>query len=407
MIQSFFSDADLWRYVSIPFVAAFVGWSTNWVAVKMLFFPVRPLGKPPWLGWQGIIPMKARKMGAITADTTLSKLGSVEDIFAALEPDRIASHLVASIRPRVEAYVDEVMMAENPALWEALPGLVKQMVYRLVRDSIERTVQEMMDDIQEHVGEMVDLKEAVVQRLGEKPVIANRIFQECGAREFRFIVRSGWYFGFAFGLIQMVTWLLYPAMWILPVFGAMVGYATNWIALRIIFQPLHPRRVGPFLLQGLFLQRQHEVSVIWCDIVTHDVLTVPGLMNALLFGPHSRRSQALIRNHIRRVVDDAFGIARPLVEFTVGVERLMQIKETATDRVIELTAGAFDDPAFNEEEARRVKQMLETRMQALSPEEFQNLLRPAFQEEEIKLILIGAFLGTLAGLAQLFLVFGG
>ena len=47
------------------------------------------------------------------------------------------------------------------------------------------------------------------------------------------------------------------------------------------------------------------------------------------------------------------------------------------------------------------------RMIALSSEEFQDLLRPCFQEDEIKLILVGAFLGFAAGICQLVFVFGG
>lgn len=46
------------------------------------------------------------------------------------------------------------------------------------------------------------------------------------------------------------------------------------------------------------------------------------------------------------------------------------------------------------------------RMRALPSEDFQNLLRPCFQEDEIKLILIGGVLGALAGLGQLVWIFG-
>ena len=46
-------------------------------------------------------------------------------------------------------------------------------------------------------------------------------------------------------------------------------------------------------------------------------------------------------------------------------------------------------------------------LQALPPEEFEGILRPAFQEEELKLILVGMALGIVAGTAQMILIFGG
>lgn len=40
----------------------------------------------------------------------------------------------------------------------------------------------------------------------------------------------------------------------------MVGYITNWLAIKLIFEPVDPVKMGPFVLQGLFLKRQDEVS---------------------------------------------------------------------------------------------------------------------------------------------------
>ena len=54
-----------------------------------------------------------------------------------------------------------------------------------------------------------------------------------------------------------------------------------------------------------------------------------------------------------------------------------------------------------------LSKLLGERMAELSPEEFQGLLRPAFQEDELILILVGCALGAAAGFAQFVLVFGG
>lgn len=57
----------------------------------------------------------------------------------------------------------------------------------------------------------------------------------------------------------MFVWLLYDKPWTLPAGGAVVGYITNWLAIKLIFEPVDPVRIGPFVLQGLFLKRQDEV----------------------------------------------------------------------------------------------------------------------------------------------------
>lgn len=405
--MDFFTDIAYWKYASIPVVAALVGWSTNWVAIKLLFFPVKPLGWPPYFGWHGIIPSKAGKMGAITTDTTLTKLGSLTEMFGAMEPDRIAAHLVETINPQIETLADALMQEENPKVWELVPHTARLVIYELVRRRMPDAIREMMHDVGDHIEAMVDLREMVVRQLEAAPHIVNRIFLECGAEEFKFIIRSGLYFGFGFGLVQMGIWILYPAWWILPLFGVIVGYATNWIALRVVFQPLQPRRVGPFTVQGLFLKRQKEVSAIWCRIVTREVLTIHHIIDAMLHGPKQAYTREVIRRHILKVVDESLGITRPVAQLTIGPEAYAHLKESVSEQAMLLTAAAFDDPEFNEERAQVVQGLMQKRMEALSPEEFQYLLRPAFEEEELKLILMGALLGFGAGLVQLYWVFGG
>ncbi len=407
MLEQTILNLEFWKYASIPVVAAIVGWSTNWVAIKMLFYPIEPVGKPPYLGWQGILPSKAAKMGVITTETTLSKLGSIEEVFTSMEPKRIAQQMMESIDPRVEDYVEWIMLEENPTLWNALPGLVKTIVYTIIRQRLPGAIEEMMLDIGKQIENMVDLKQVVVAQLERDRRLVNRIFLECGAVEFRFIIVSGLYFGFLFGLVQMGIWYFYPAWWILPLFGIIVGYATNWIALRIIFQPLNPTRIGPFVVQGLFLKRQKEVAEIWCDIVTKEVITVRNIITNMLYGSKSAFTQEVIKKYIRTVVDQVVGIAKPVVQLTVGIQEYLKLQESATQKAIFITPPALEDPAFNEERAGVVKGLIRERMEALSPGEFQNLLRPAFQEDEMKLILLGAALGFAAGMAQLFLVFGG
>ena len=91
MYLDFLVNSEFWKYVSIPFVAAGVGWGTNWLAIQMSYWPLEFVGiAPPYLGWQGIIPSKARKMSSIGVDSTLSELAGLREIFDQLDPERIA-----------------------------------------------------------------------------------------------------------------------------------------------------------------------------------------------------------------------------------------------------------------------------------------------------------------------------
>lgn len=406
MNWDFFSSATLWQYFSIPVVAAFIGWSTNWLAIKMTFYPLNFIGIPPYLGWQGIIPSKAGKMAQISVDATIAKIGTVREVFEHIDPQVLAAYIVQSVEPRIEEYVDEMMVQEHPTLWENLPQSIKNMVYERVRKNIPSLVDNLVVDITRNIEDLLDIKGMVTDQLIKDKQLLNRIFLECGEQEFKFIVNSGFYFGFLFGLVQMLIWYFYQGSWTLPLAGLIVGYATNWIALNVIFRPLHPVKIGPFRIQGLFLRRQKEVAQSFCRIVTHDILRVGNIVEAMLNGPHGERTRNIVKKHIKPLVDETSGITKPLTQLAFGPKGFADLKHKVGEKAIQISRSAFNDPVFNNERAAAVEAIMRERMMALSPEEFQDLLRPCFQEDEIKLILVGAALGFLAGILQLVYVFG-
>lgn len=400
-------NLDFWKHVSIPFVAGIVGWATNWVAIKLTFLPLEFRGWRSWLGWQGIIPSKAGKMAGIFAESTMFRLGTLGEIFQHMDPDAMADHITKVVEPRIEEYTDEVMFyGGNGTLWRSLPNLVKGRIYSRVREEMPTLVHELMREVSEQIEDLVDFKHMLVTQLEGDKDLLNRLFIESGEEEFRFIVRSGLYFGFLFGLVQLAVWIFYQGWWVLPFFGGLVGYATNWIAINLIFRPLHPKKVGPWTVQGLFLKRQREVAAVWTHLVTREVVTLRQIIEAMLVGPRSDRVEALIKQHVEPIADEALGSFLPAAELTAG-SRLETIRESVGDKAIEVSMEPFNHWGFNEDRAEVLGELLRERMAELPPDEFQDLLRPCFQEDEWKLILMGGVLGLLAGLSQLVFVFGG
>ncbi len=399
------SDPVFWSYVSIPFVAAVIGWFTNWVAIVMTFKPLEFKGIRPYLGWQGIIPSKAVKMATIFVDQTMYRLGTLREVFEVMGPGEIARHVARMVEGRLAGYADEVMFYTHPAVWERLPHAVKTVIYDRLREEMPRRLHDLMHETAERIEELLDLKHMLIERLDGDKNLLNRLFLEAGSEEFKFIVRSGFYFGFLFGLVQLAVWIVYPAWWVLPVFGAIVGYVTNWLALEMIFRPLHPRRVLGITLQGLFLKRQKEVSAVWCGLVTTEILTLQRLFYAMLYGPRAARTEELIKKHVLPLAEGTVAGYREIIGLAVSDARWEEIRGAIGAKAVAVSSDPFDHWTFNRERAEILEGELRERMERLSPEQFQDLLRPCFQEDEMKLILAGAVLGLLAGLAQLVFVF--
>lgn len=395
---------EVLRYLSIPLISGLVGWGTNVMAVKMTFYPLEYIGIPPF-GWQGIIPSKARKMAEKSVDLLTIKLIKIDEQFALLDPKRIAEEIDEPLQELSRKILNEVMEAQMPKVWSSVPNAVKNIMYSKVAEDLPTVVEEMMKDMSEHIKELLNLKTMAVGTLMQDKSLVNQIFWKCGKEEFKFIEKSGFYFGSLFGVIQMTIWYFYSPWWMLPLFGLLVGYATNWIALYWIFRPLNPIKIGPWKIHGLFFKRQEEVSKEYSQIVTDRILTTRNMFDTILHGPGSEKLAKIVGGHIEKIINETAGSSKSMIDWVAGPKQLEIIKNIACFRFMQELPLTLRATYEYVEEALNMRNMLQEKMANLSYEEFEGFLRPAFQEDETTLIIVGAVLGCMAGFIQYFTLF--
>ncbi|WIV60345.1 DUF445 domain-containing protein [Amycolatopsis nalaikhensis] len=384
-------------YVSIPVVAALIGYGTKLVAIRMMFQPVEFLGIKPFFGWQGIVPKRAARMASIACDTMTEQLIKPAEVVARLDAGRIAKEIEKPLLAGVEDIVREVAGHYQPGLWESLPVRVQRLVIQRVQHESPRMVAAVLDLIKSDVDSVFDLKGMVVTSLVKDKRLLNRIFQEAGAKEFKFIARSGLVFGGAIGVIQMVAWVLFKFPPIMPVFGLFTGWFTDWLALRMIFYPIEPRRYFGVQWQGLFLKRRAEVAEAYGSLIAKEIITPHNVIEAILHGPLSDRVLALIQRQLDRELGS---VAKPLLVFAVGSRKYQDVKLAIASQIMSRlpeTMRYIEDYATD---AMDIRNVLVSKMKELSPREFERLLRPAFEQDEWILIATGAVLGFAVGEAQ-------
>ncbi|MEN8121022.1 MAG: hypothetical protein ABFS35_11770 [Bacteroidota bacterium] len=396
---------NYYPYLIIPVISGFVGWFTNVIALKMTFYPLEYIGIRPF-GWQGIIPSKATKMAKISVDLMTSKLVSVTDVFSKISSQRIEEEIQPAIKSLAKQVTNEVMQAQAPVLWNNLPDKSKKNIISIIEAELPRVIKELMEDIKINIEDILDLKSLAISALLEDKTLINHIFLSVGNKEFKFIEHSGFYFGFLFGIIQAVVFFLYDPWWVLVSFGVFVGFATNFLAIRLIFRPLYPRRfLGLFTIQGIFLKRQDVVAREYARIIKKQILTIERLFDYTLRGPKPERFSDLSKHHTDKLIDVIIGKSKSMAGLFKLDKKLNYVKNIAHYRFLEELpiAMRFVYPYANQ--AIDVENILSSKMAALSKSEFEAFLRPVFQEDEMKLMIVGAFLGGIAAAIQFLLFF--
>jgi uncharacterized membrane protein YheB (UPF0754 family) len=408
--------------LTVPFFTGVIGYVTNWTGVLMLFYPVHFKGiRAQWLhaaarllphkiqqipgimvggiGWQGIVPSRAAKMGSLAVDSGIAKLGTPSEFFKQLDPEKIAEQIVVSTRGEIREIVDRILSREHPRLWAELPSQIKELVHQRVQQQLPAIVRELTEHIAENIDQLVDVKLMVIKRFD--PELANRVFLDMGRRELKFIQNFGFFFGFVLGIPVAALTHFLSFWWLLPILGVLVGYVTNWVALWMIYEPPEPRKWGPLLFQGLFVRRQPEVAEVYARIVADEIITVANFAQELLHGPQSDRTRVLIESALRPAIDRATGRARQAVRVAIGTREYEAIRRSFAAEPVESMMVPLSDPEFNRSQSAAMRKLITERMREMGSTDFAEMLRTATREDEWLLLLHGAVLGFAGGLVHL------
>ncbi len=422
------STSDWLKLISIPFFTGAIGWLINWTGLIMLFNPVRfhgiripglqelstllprKLQEVPGImhggvGWQGIVPARAAKMGSISVDKAISKLGTPSEFFQQLEPEKMAEHIVLLFEPEIPAIVDRTMRQEHPDLWHDVPWRGRQALYARVQEQLPDIVRQITDEIGLYIDQLLDPKLMVIDHFEQHPSLVNRIFKDIGKRELRLMVNFGFLFGFLFGIPVAIIDHFAHRWWLLPILGIIVGWTTNLLGMYVIFEPVEQRRIGPFKLYGLFLRRQAEVAEAYARIVAEEVVTLENIGNFLLDGPRGDRTRQMLEEAMGPAIDRAAGPLRPAVRVAVGAREYDSIRDSVAHEAAGHTITGFRDPEFSRQQSEQMRELIARRTKEMPSRDFVEMLRSAFKEDEWMLYLHGAVMGFGGGVVHL-LLFG-
>lgn len=398
---------NYWTYLTIPVVSAIVGFGTNWLAVKMMLWPIDFKGIGP-VGWQGVVPANAEKMATTLVDTSIRKVLPQQELMDRIDPQELLEAIKHRLDPLIEEIVDEAMektpnyrLSISSFVWLASPTWMKKRVYSEVRAQLPDVIDSVVAEMKDNLDSIVDVNEMVIEKIVQRKEILSEIFIAVAGKEFAFISKGGLYFGFPLGIPAMFLWYYYPSWWLLPTLGLLVGYLTNKLALYMVQKPLNPVKIGPFTLQGLFIKRQKEVSTEYAKVFANELITGENILTSVMReGESSNRLFSLIEREVNQAIEASQGNAKPLVAVAVGTKGYYSMRERVCDRVF-TEMHRPDQRSFEYiDNALQIEDTLAERVGALPPKDFFGLLHPAIAEDEWKLILTGAVLGFAAGLGQ-------
>ncbi len=196
-------QALLW--VTLPLVAALIGWFTNFLAVRMIFRPYNVWRLGP-LRVQGLLPKRKKEFSASIGATVEDHLISAEDINALIEDPEIGVKLRRAIEERLDSFIKNKLTGGNPMLQAFLSGSMVDSVKEKLLVEVEALLQEGIKLVSGHLDENLSMGAIV-----EEKILAfdmhklEEIVLNVAKKELVAIEILGAILGFVVGLVQLAV----------------------------------------------------------------------------------------------------------------------------------------------------------------------------------------------------------
>jgi uncharacterized membrane protein YheB (UPF0754 family) len=194
-----------WRYLMLPVIGAIIGWVTNYIAIKMLFRPYRPI-RIVGLTIQGLLPRRRKEFAQSIARTVERDLLSTDDIIQFFEGVHWEEEVERAVEETLEARLNNkriYRLLKTPIL-----GLIGLEVIRQIKKALSRAiinkVSKHKEGLVEKFQESIELKEVVTRKVeGFDMVKLESLLMDLISKELAYIEVVGAVLGFIIGLTQV------------------------------------------------------------------------------------------------------------------------------------------------------------------------------------------------------------
>ena len=192
----------------IPFISAFIGWFTNWIAIKMLFHPKEPMNI---LGIkiQGIFPKNQQKFAQKLGTLVATELLNFDEIASKLKDPEQLKALGPTIEVHIDTFLREKLKEKIPVIsmfiGEGTIGKLKEGMM----EEINVLLPEVIGQYTDNMSQKLDIQKIVTTKVTNfSSDKLEEILQSIMKTEFRFVEILGGVLGFIIGLLQVAITLL-------------------------------------------------------------------------------------------------------------------------------------------------------------------------------------------------------
>ncbi len=189
-------------------------------------------------------------------------------------------------------------------------------------------------------------------------------------------------------------------IYLTPVMTALIGWFTNWVAVKMLFKPVKPIGRGIFKIQGIFPKRQDKLAASIGKMVADELLTTHDIREKVLDPENVDGLLVFVEDKVDNYLNNDFPAKYPITSLFIGKRRREKIKLELMEEVDEWAPKVIEKVMDDLDKSLKVEEMIAQKVAALPPDKLEQLINGILKKEFKFIEWSGAVLGFIVGVIQ-------
>ena len=189
----------------------------------------------------------------------------------------------------------------------------------------------------------------------------------------------------------------------LPLIAALIGWITNYIAVKMIFRPRHEIRFAGIRIMGLIPKRKHDLAIKIADTIEKELISHKDIRAILETEDFHSHAGDLIRKKIDGFIAEKLANNRLLGMF-ITPEISGKFSTMIMEELQKEIPGLVDSLFTSVEEKIDFRKIIQEKIDDFDISRLESIIYSIASRELKAIEILGGVLGFIVGLVQLVIV---
>lgn len=185
-----------------------------------------------------------------------------------------------------------------------------------------------------------------------------------------------------------------------PFVCALIGWFTNYLAIKMLFHPREPKKILFITFHGIFPKRRAELAVSLGEMVENNLISHDDVQGIILDDEFADKFKNMVEVHVMNFIERKLVSLHPMVQMFLNESMIAKIRGILKEELDEVIPKLLDESTRELEDKLVFKDIVRKKVESFSIERIEDMLFSVMKKEFKFIEVIGGVLGFVIGVVQ-------